>query len=125
MLEGRSTADRVTGNEFGLVIVATTSPDPPGYSWFDADGVATAVMVRLVTVADWPSPEDPALSPTTQLVTPYAAPPTMAIPASVDTTLMATDRRLKLIRNLVPVVIFISPYELEYPQDDDPNARFA
>jgi hypothetical protein len=89
---GRLTAVRVTGKVFGFVIVATTSPVPPGNSWFVAEGVATAVMVRLLTVADWPSPEDPALSPTTQLVTPYAAPPTMAIPARPDTTLKARDR---------------------------------
>ena len=51
-----------------MVIVATTSPFPPGYSRLEATGLATAVMVRLVMAADWPSPDEPEFSPTTQLV---------------------------------------------------------
>ena len=54
----------------GFVIVATTSPLAPGNSWLVADGVATAVIVRLLTVADWASAEEPAVNPTIQLVTP-------------------------------------------------------
>jgi hypothetical protein len=102
---GRFTPVTVTGKEFGLVIVATTSPEPPGKSWLVAEGVATAVIVRLLTVADCPSPEDPAFNPTTQLVTPYAAPPTIAIPARPDTTLKVTERLLRRWKRLVRGVV--------------------
>ncbi len=67
-LVGNWTAVIVTGYGFGLLIVTTTSPVPPGYSKFTADGAATAVMVRFEMVADWPSPDDPAATPTVQLV---------------------------------------------------------
>ena len=52
----------------GLLIVSTTSPVPPGYIRFVAEGEATAVMVRLEMPADWPWAEEPAFTPTTQLV---------------------------------------------------------
>jgi hypothetical protein len=65
-LVGRFTAVTVTGNGFGLVIVMTTSPFPAGYRRLVAEGEATAVMVRLDTVADWASPLEPPASPTTQ-----------------------------------------------------------
>ena len=54
MFVGRFTAVTVTGNPFGFVILATTSPLAPGYSRFDGEGAATAVIVRLLTVPDWP-----------------------------------------------------------------------
>jgi hypothetical protein len=65
---GRFTPVTVTGNEFGFEIVRTTSPDPPGYKTLLAAGVATAVTVRLDTVADWASPLEPPASPTAQFV---------------------------------------------------------
>jgi hypothetical protein len=46
----------------------TTSPFPPGYKRLVAEGEATAVMVRLDTVADWASPLEPPASPTLQFV---------------------------------------------------------
>ena len=42
----------VTGYEFELAIVTTTSPVPPGYSTLLGAGEATAVMLRLAMVAD-------------------------------------------------------------------------
>jgi hypothetical protein len=68
VLVGRFTPVTVTGNEFGLEIVRTTSPLPPGYMTLAAAGVATAEMVRLDTVADWASPLEPPASPTAQFV---------------------------------------------------------
>ena len=65
---GRFTAVMVTGKAFELLIVTTTSPFPPGNSRFVGDGEATAVIVRLVTVADCPCPLEPAPRPTIQLV---------------------------------------------------------
>jgi len=50
------------------VMLATTSPLPPGYMTLAAAGVATAEMVRLDTVADWASPLEPPASPTAQFV---------------------------------------------------------
>lgn len=70
VLVGRFTAVIVTGKELGLVMVSTTSPLPPGYNWSVAEGLATAAIVRLETLADCASPEEPAATPTTQLVTP-------------------------------------------------------
>ena len=35
-------------------MVTTTSPVPPGNSTLPGAGVATAVMLRLAMVADWP-----------------------------------------------------------------------
>jgi hypothetical protein len=67
-LVGRFTAVTVTGKGFGLAIVMTTSPFPPGYKRLVAEGEATAVMVRLDTVADWASPLEPPASPTLQFV---------------------------------------------------------
>jgi hypothetical protein len=61
---GRFTPVTVTGNGFGFEIVRTTSPDPPGYKTL----LATAVTVRLDTVADWASPLEPPASPTAQFV---------------------------------------------------------
>jgi len=52
----------------GFEIVTTTSPVPPGYMRFVADGDATALMVRFEIGADWPSPEEPEFSPTSQFV---------------------------------------------------------
>ena len=69
MLVGRSTAVIVTGKAFGFVMVRTTSPLPPGYKrLLGAD--ADAVIVKFVTDADWPSPEELDAKPTTQLVAP-------------------------------------------------------
>jgi hypothetical protein len=70
VLVGKSTPVIVTGKTFGFVIVRTTSPLAPGYSKFEAAGDATALIVRLFTVAAWPSPEEPAFRPTIQLVAP-------------------------------------------------------
>jgi hypothetical protein len=58
----------VTGYGFGFEMVTTTSPVPPGYIRFVADGEPTALIVRFEIAADWPSPEDPEFSPTTQFV---------------------------------------------------------
>ena len=58
----------VTGYALVLAMVTTTSPVPPGYSRLPAAGEATAVMLKLAMVADWPSPDEPPLRPTTQLV---------------------------------------------------------
>jgi hypothetical protein len=50
-------------------MVRTTSPLPPGYKrLLGAD--ADAVIVKFVTDADWPSPEELDAKPTTQLVAP-------------------------------------------------------
>ena len=68
VLAGSWTAVMVTGYGFGLAMVTTTSPVPPGYSRLLAAGEATAVMERFEMVADCPSPDEPALRPTTQLV---------------------------------------------------------
>jgi hypothetical protein len=67
-LVGRFTAEIVTGYELVLAIVTTTSPVPPGNSTLPGAGEATAVMLRLAMVADCPSPDEPLLRPTTQLV---------------------------------------------------------
>ena len=45
-LVGRFTPVNVTGYGFGLLIVNTTSPLPPGKSWFVAAGEETALRVR-------------------------------------------------------------------------------
>ena len=68
VLVGRFTAVMVTGYEFVLAMVTTTSPVPPGNSTLPGAGEATAVMLRLAMVADCPSPDEPAFRPTTQLV---------------------------------------------------------
>jgi hypothetical protein len=51
-----------------LAIVTTTSPVPPGNRRLPAAGDDTAVMLRFAMLADCPSPDEPALRPTTQLV---------------------------------------------------------
>ena len=69
VLVGRFTAVMVTGYGFGVGDgdhhVARAARDTGGCS---AAGEATAVMLRLAMVADCPSPDEPALRPTTQLV---------------------------------------------------------
>ncbi len=68
LLVGRFTAVMVTGYEFVLAMVTTTSPVPPGYRMLPGAGEATAVMLRLAMVADWPSPDEPEFRLTAQLV---------------------------------------------------------
>jgi hypothetical protein len=68
VLVGRLTPVIVTGNEFGFVIWATTSPLPPGNNRLDGEGDATALMVMFETLADWACPCEPDPRPTIQLV---------------------------------------------------------
>jgi hypothetical protein len=91
-LTGSCTAVSVTGNGFGFVIVATTSPVPPGYSRLDTEGVATAVIVRFWTLADWLSPLDPAPRLTTQLDAANAPPPANRAPIAAAAIV---DRRVQ------------------------------
>jgi hypothetical protein len=51
-LVGSWTAVIVTGYGFGFEMVTTTSPVPPGYIRFVADGDATALIVRFEIEAD-------------------------------------------------------------------------
>src|SRR5579863_1153601 len=83
----------VTGNALGLLMVSTTSPLPPGYSRLAADGEATALMVRLATLPDWASPEEPEFSPTTQFDAAKAAAPAKAAPVMAEMTLVRFDHR--------------------------------
>ena len=68
VLVGSCSAVMVTGYGLGFEMVTTTSPVPPGYMRFVADGDATAVIVRLEMAADCPSPDEPEFRPTTQFV---------------------------------------------------------
>jgi hypothetical protein len=90
-LVGRLTAVRVTGNPLGFVIVATTSPVPPGKRRLVAAGEATAVIERFATAADCASPDEPPARPTSQLVAANAVVPTSAAPTSADTTRVILD----------------------------------
>jgi hypothetical protein len=83
-LVGRFTPVTVTGMEFGLVIVTTTSPFPPGNSTLVAAGDATALMVRFDTDADCDSPEEPPVRPTVQLVAAYAATAARTLPETTE-----------------------------------------
>ena len=82
-----------------MVIVATASPVPPGNSRFDGDGVATAEMVRFVTLADWLSAFEPEPRPTTQLVAAYAPPPANSAPIAAETTMDRRDQNLVRLCN--------------------------
>lgn len=99
---GRSTPVMVTGYELGFVIVATTSPLPPGNSRLEGEGDATALIVRFAIVADWPWAAEPELSPTTQLVAAYAPPPTRAIPATADTIRRMSEAGARCAARRVP-----------------------
>jgi hypothetical protein len=96
-LVGSWTAVIVTGYGFGLEIVTTTSPVPPGYIRFVADGDATALIVRFEIEADWPSPEDPEFSPTTQFVAAYAPTPARRMPHTADTIFVRRVYRKALL----------------------------
>jgi hypothetical protein len=78
-------------------MVTTTSPFPPGYIRFVADGDATAPIVRFEIAADWPSPEDPEFSPTTQFVAAYAPTPARRMPHTADTIFVRRVYRKDLL----------------------------
>jgi hypothetical protein len=91
---GSCNAVIVTGNGLGLLMLTTTSPVPPGYIKFVADGDATAVIVRFEMAADSPSPEDPLFKPTSQLVAANAAVPASNIPHTAETIFLFLDHRV-------------------------------
>jgi hypothetical protein len=87
VLSGSCTAVNVTGPELGLVIVATTSPTPPGYKRLVGAGDATAEIVILLTTGDCPWPLDPLLRLTIHSVAAPATTPTKSVPATPVTNL--------------------------------------
>jgi hypothetical protein len=92
---GRLMAVMVTGTELVLVMVATTSPVPPGKSRFVAAGLATAVIEMLATVPDWASPLDPELRLTVQFVAANATAAVSTVPATTEAARTARGRRLR------------------------------
>jgi len=58
----------------------------------EGEGVDTLVMVRFCTDAACPSPEEPALKATIQVVAPYAAPPARIVPAATEMTLRPLEK---------------------------------
>ena len=65
---GSCTAVMVTGYGLALAMLTTTSPLSPGSSRSPAAGLDIAVMVTFEMVADWASPEELLVRPTTQFV---------------------------------------------------------
>jgi hypothetical protein len=59
------------------------------------EGVATALMVTLLIVADWPCPLDEELRPTTQLDAAYAPPPANSAPITAETIMERRDKNLR------------------------------
>jgi hypothetical protein len=95
-----------------LEIVTTTSPVPPGYMRLVADGDATALIVRFEIEADWPSPEDPEFSPTTQFVAAYAPTPARRMPHTADTIFVRRVYRKDLLTWVVRCTCRISLRQL-------------
>lgn len=92
---GRLRAVMVTGTELVLLMLATTSPVPPGNSRFDAAGMAIAVMEMFATVPDWASPLEPLLRLTVQLVAANATAAVSTVPATTEAARTARGRRLR------------------------------
>lgn len=85
----------VTGTVLELVMVATTSPLPPGNSRLLAAGEATAAIVTFATVPDWASPLEPPVRPTVQLVAANATAAVSTVPATTDAARTARGRRVR------------------------------
>jgi hypothetical protein len=91
VLVGSCTAVIVTGKSLALMMLTTTSPLSPGSRRSPGAVLDTALMVSLEMVADWASPEELLVNPTTQFVTPYAATPTTTMPSVSETPLLSQE----------------------------------
>ena len=69
-------------------MLTTTSPLSPGSSRSPGAGLDTALMVSLAMVADWASPEELLVNPTTQFVAAYAATPATTMPSVTEMPLV-------------------------------------
>lgn len=92
---GRLRAVMVTGTAFVLVMVATTSPLPPGNSKLVAAGEATAAIETFAIVPDWASPLEPLFRLTVQFVAANATAAVNTVPATTDAARTARGRRLR------------------------------